>query len=1130
MVIDADQADARGSSSGTRGGSGSEPRRVGQGGHGHADDHTCTDHARRGAATRTDPGGRAFKVSGLHCAEEVAVLKREIGPVVGGEDRLAFDVLNGRVTVAEDAQRVPDRDILAAIKRTGMSARRWEPGREIDGSDERQRRQQVWLTALSGLCVLAGLALHVWLAGGFAEALRLFSGHAGQPMPLPEIAAYAFAIGFGARYVLVKAWHAARRLQPDINLLMVIAVAGAIAIGEWFEAATVAFLFALSLTLESWSIGRARRAISALLDLTPPIVHALSAGGEEREIAAAEAPVGTRFIVRPGERIALDGRIVLGTSMVDQAPITGESVPVVKEPGGEVFAGTINGDGALEVESTKAAEDTTLARITRLVEGAHSRRARVEQWVDQFARVYTPAVLALALAIFVVPPLLFDAAWDDWFYRALVLLVIACPCALVISTPVSIVAALAASARQGVLIKGGTYVEQPARLRAMAFDKTGTLSWGQPAVVAVVPFNGHSEQELIERATALEARSTHPLASAILEHGRKLGIGIAPADGIQVLQGKGVVGRSQGETFWLGSHRYLVERGQETGEVIDRAAALEQAGHTVVVIGNERQVCGLIAVADTVRPEAASVIADLRARGIEHLIMLTGDNRVTAEAIARQVGIDEVRAELLPEDKVGAVEELVSKYGTIAMVGDGVNDAPAMARASFGIAMGAAGSDAAIETADIALMADDLAKLPWLVDHSRRTLAIIRQNIAFSLAVKALFVALTFAGYATLWGAIAADVGASLLVVMNALRLLRGEPLWLRERLAQLRDLGVTARRLQVGGLAVLALLYLSSGLFSVQPGEVGTRTRFGAIVASDLAPGLHYRLPWPFEDHRVIATGLVRRVELGFRSAPAVELGARVQARNRLTVGGPSNPVPNAIKATGFWFEKQSVPEEAFLLAGDGNLVDLRFSMQYRVEEPVAFAYRIAEPDALVRSLTLAALRGIIATTSIDAVYTNERGATEQRVRERVQALLEDYGAGIRLLSVSLLYVHPPQEVHDAFRDVASAQEDKLRTINRAGTFAVEDVNRAQGEAAARVEEALAFKEERILRAEGDAAGFGRKVDAYRLAPELTRFRLQLEALEAVMPGVQKIIRPGADELKDFDLWLLDPLGEASK
>ena len=593
---------------------------------------------------------------------------------------------------------------------------------------------------------------------------------------------------------------------------------------------------------------------------------------------------------------------------------------------------------------------------------------------------------------------------------------------------------------------------------------------------------------------------------------------------MQVLQGKGVVGRSRGETFWLGSHRYLVERGQEAGEAVERAAALEQGGHTVVVIGNERRVCGLIAVADTVRPEAARVIGDLRATGVKHLIMLTGDNRVTAEAIARQVGIDEVHAELLPEDKVRAVEELVSKYGTVAMVGDGVNDAPAMARASFGIAMGAAGSDAAIETADIALMADDLAKLPWLIEHSRRTLAIIRQNIAFSLAVKALFVALTFAGYATLWGAIAADVGASLLVVMNALRLLRDRSVWLREGVAQLHALGLTAPRLKAGALAALALLYLASGLFTVQPGEVGVRQRFGAITATDLAPGLHYRLPWPFESHKVVPTDLVRRAELGFRSAAGSKLEEQALARDRLTVGGPGNPVPNRIRSTGFWFQKEAVPEESFLLTGDGNLVDLRFTVQYGVTDPIAYAYRLAQPDDLVRSLTLAALRGVVATGGIDQLYTDQRGAVEDRVLATVQRRLDTYGAGLKMVAVRLLYVHPPEEVHGAFRDVASAQEDKLRTINRARTFAVEKVNQAEGEAAAMIEGALAFKDEQILRARGEAAGFGVQADAYREAPALTTFRLQLEAIEEVLPGTRKIVRPGERDVDNFDLWLLKP------
>ncbi len=491
---------------------------------------------------------------------------------------------------------------------------------------------------------------------------------------------------------------------------------------------------------------------------------------------AAETTAGTRFVVRPGERIPLDGRVTAGRSSVDQAPITGESVPVAKESGDEVFAGTINGDGALDVESTKAAEDTTLARIIRMVEEAHSRRASVEQWVEKFAAVYTPAIIVLALGIFLIPPLAAGAAWADWFYRALVLLVIACPCALVISTPVSIVAALACSAREGVLVKGGVFIERPAQLKAIAFDKTGTLTCGQPTVVSVVPLAGHTEDELIERAAALEARSAHPLARAVTAHAAVRGIETRPAGDVQVLKGRGVTGTFNGEPFWLGSHRYLAERGQTEAAIDEMAEALERDGTTVVAIGNEQHVCGLLAIADTVRPDAAAALRALHAGGIEHVVMLTGDNRATAEAIARQVGIDEVHAELLPEDKVDVVDRLVAKYGEVAMVGDGVNDAPAMARASFGIAMGAAGSDAAIETADIALMTDDLQRLPWLVSHSRRTFGIIRQNIVFALGVKAAFVVLTFVGFATLWGAIAADVGASLVVVSNALRLLKARP------------------------------------------------------------------------------------------------------------------------------------------------------------------------------------------------------------------------------------------------------------------------------------------------------------------------------------------------------------------
>jgi len=714
-----------------------------------------------------------FKIQGMDCAEEVAILKREVGPVVGGEDRLGFDILNGQMIVTPASADVSPESIRQAVARTGMRAEVWR-NEPADTRDEGfwRRRGRTALTAASGLFTALGFLVHAWSARGFRAALGAEGMSAAHDVPLAVRALYGLGVLAGAWYVLPKAWFAARRLRPDMNLLMTVAVVGAAAIGEWFEASTVAFLFALSLALESWSVGRARRAVAALMDLTPPTARLVRADGSEEQVPPDRVPVGALILVGPGERIPLDGRVVRGASEVNQAPITGESVPVPKTLGQEVFAGTINGDGALTVECTKSAGDTTVAHIIRLVGEAQSRRAPSEQWVEKFARVYTPAVMALALAVLLIPPLFPGGAWEDWFYRSLVLLVIACPCALVISTPVSIVAALAAAARNGVLIKGGLYVEAPARVQAIALDKTGTLTEGKPTVVEIVPMSGHDEKELLERVAALEARSTHPLARAVVAYAQQQGVAVPPAEDFQIIQGKGATARFNGQEYWLGSHRYLEERAQETKEVHQRLEALAKAGRTVVVVGNASHVCGFIALADTVRPGARQALQALRDVGVKHLVMLTGDNRGTAEAIALETGVDEVHAELLPADKVTAVEALVAKYGNVAMIGDGVNDAPALGRATLGIAMGAVGSDAAIETADIALMSDDLSKLAWLIRHSRRTLAIIRQNIGFSLSVKAIFVVLTFAGYSSLWAAIAADTGASLLVIFNGLRLL----------------------------------------------------------------------------------------------------------------------------------------------------------------------------------------------------------------------------------------------------------------------------------------------------------------------------------------------------------------------
>ena len=714
-----------------------------------------------------------FRIHGMDCAEEVTTLKREIGPVVGGEDRLVFDILNGKMSIQSSAGKVTPDAIICAVAQTGMRAELWRDAAraEADGGFW-QRQGRTITTVVSGLLVLVGFVLHAVLAGGVWEAIGSEGVGVVHDVPLAARITYLLAVLTAFWHLVPKAWRSARSLRPDMNLLMTVAVIGAIGIGVWFEAATVAFLFALSLALESWSVGRARRAIAALMELVPPTARLKKPDGAEEQVPSEQVPVGAHFVVMAGEKFPLDGCVVNGFSDVNQAPITGESVPVPKQSGDQVFAGTINGDGVLEVECTKPANDTTLAHIIHMVSEAQSRRAPSEQWVETFARVYTPAVMGLAVAFLVVPPLFFGGSWGDWFYRGLVLLVIACPCALVISTPVSIVAALAASARNGVLIKGGIYVEAPARLQAIAFDKTGTLTEGRPRVLEVVPMSGHDERELLERVAAMESRSNHPLAQAIVAYARERGVQFSPADDFQIIQGKGATARFDGERYWLGSHRYLEERGQETKEDHRRLEALSQGGRTVVVVGTDNHVCGFIALADSVRPEAKQTIEALRDAGLRHIVMLTGDNRETAQAIAAETGVDETYAELLPADKVAAVEKLVAKYGNVAMVGDGVNDAPALGRASVGIAMGAAGSDAAIETADIALMSDDLSKLPWLVRHSRRTLAIIRQNIAFSLSVKGIFVVLTFVGYASLWAAIAADMGASLLVIFNGLRLL----------------------------------------------------------------------------------------------------------------------------------------------------------------------------------------------------------------------------------------------------------------------------------------------------------------------------------------------------------------------
>ena len=690
-----------------------------------------------------------FRIDGLCCGEEAKILERRLRPLNGIED-LSADVLGQRLHVKYDAALLSTNRIVDAVAETGMRA--WLEHEEPAVSPEAESRGR--LVAVSGAALVAGLVLQVLDFG-------------------PEwfIAPFLLSIASGGVFTGRKALHSLRGRTLDINVLMLVAVAGAMVLGEWSEAATVVFLFAIAQWLEARSMDRAREAIRALMDLTPAEAR-IRTGLLDVAVPVDRVAIGSVMVIRPGEKIPLDGDVVSGRSDVNQAPITGESLPVDKGPGDEVFAGTINGHGALEVAVTRRRRDTTLARIIHLVDTAQAQRAPSQQFIDRFARWYTPAVIVLAVAISTVPVLL-GGAFDVWFYRALVVLVISCPCALVISTPVSIVSALAGAARRGVLVKGGVHLERLAAVRAIAFDKTGTLTRAALRVSALQAFGEVTDAELLALAAAVEARSEHPIAAAIVREANDRALAFAGVAGVRALPGLGAEGAVNGAEVVCGNLRLFRERGWLTPEAERAAEHFGATGASAVLVACDSRIIGLIAVADEEREVAADALDLLHRHGIERIVMLTGDHETAARAVAKRLGVDEVRAGLLPHEKVEAVRQLREKHGAVAMVGDGVNDAPALAVADVGIAMGVIGSDAALETADVALMTDELPKIAYAVRLSRATLRNIRANIAISIALKVAFLVLAIAGVATLWMAVVADTGTSLIVVANAMRLLR---------------------------------------------------------------------------------------------------------------------------------------------------------------------------------------------------------------------------------------------------------------------------------------------------------------------------------------------------------------------
>ncbi|WP_138517088.1 heavy metal translocating P-type ATPase [Rhodoferax bucti] len=692
-----------------------------------------------------------LRIAKMDCPTEESLIRSKLQGMPGVQG-LDFNLMQRTLTVRHTTDAL--KPVVDAIESLGMET-------EVQKTDDPRDTQPPahktnwWPMAVSGITAVLAEGVY-WVNDGLHWAV---------------VALALVSIFTGGLSTYKKGWIALKNLNLNMNALMSIAVTGGMAIGHWPEAAMVMFLFALAEVIEAKSLDRARNAIRGLMDLTPETATVRQVDGSWKEVPSKEAAKGVIVRVRPGERIALDGLITAGRSTINQAPITGESLPVEKTEGDQVFAGTINETGSFEYQVTAGANDSTLSRIIHAVESAQGSRAPTQRFVDQFARIYTPAVFVVAVLVAIVPPLAFGGIWFDWIYKAMVLLVIACPCALVISTPVTIVSGLAAAARRGILIKGGVYLEGGRKLKVLALDKTGTLTHGKPEQTDFVPLLGDA-RDVASWASSLAARSDHPVSQAIARKANRDGITLHEVDDFAALPGRGVRGRIAGRILHMGNHRLAQELGLSEASLQSRLEALERQGKTAILLMDDGTVLGIFAVADTVKETSREAVADLQALGVRTL-MLTGDNQHTATAIAGQVGISEARGDQLPEDKLKTIESLIGGDGQVGMVGDGINDSPALARADIGFAMGAAGTDTAIETADVALMDDDLRKIPAFIRLSRTTAAILTQNIVLALGIKAVFLALTFTGHATMWMAVFADMGASLLVVFNGLRLLK---------------------------------------------------------------------------------------------------------------------------------------------------------------------------------------------------------------------------------------------------------------------------------------------------------------------------------------------------------------------
>jgi Cd2+/Zn2+-exporting ATPase len=695
-----------------------------------------------------------YRIDKMDCPTEERLIRNKL-EAMPGVVRLDFNLLQRELTVYHRLEQ--PQEIAAALDKLGMAPNLLEANAPVSVLPPALSPRQ------KGLLAVAGVA---------AVAAEVTAWSNGQEASWMVMALAAVSIVSAGLPTLKKGWVALRNLTLNIHFLMSIAVTGAVALGKWPEAAMVVFLFAVAEAIEALSLERARNAIKALTAIAPETAE-VKAGEAWQAKPVAEVAVGSRIRVRTGARVPLDARVDSGRAALNQAPITGESLPVDKRAGDPLYAGSIVADGVVEATVTASASDSTLARIALAIQSAQSQRAPTQRFVDQFARYYTPAVVVFAIAVAILGPLLSGGGWSSWLYEALVMLVIACPCALVVSTPVTVVSGLAAAARHGILVKGGVHLEGGRLLKAVALDKTGTLTRGKPALTDAIPLGDMPIAQALRIAASLDDHSTHPVAQALVAGWREqqAGAAVLPVEDFGVLQGRGVKGSMAGQVWHLGNHRLAEDIGVCSAALEAQLAILENAGKTAIVLCDAASPVAVFGVADTLRPESAQAVAALKGLGVEP-VMLTGDNPATARTIAAQLGIKDARGDLLPQDKQAAVAELHMRYGSVGMVGDGVNDAPALARANIGFAMGAAGTATALETADVAIMDDDPRKIADFIQLSRRTATILKQNIALALGIKAVFFVLALSGVATLWMAVFADMGASLLVVFNGMRLL----------------------------------------------------------------------------------------------------------------------------------------------------------------------------------------------------------------------------------------------------------------------------------------------------------------------------------------------------------------------